>query len=53
MPVFKVTDPQTGRTLKLTGDSQPTEQELNQIFSSTGGQGGIDANRNLPSTNVS
>jgi len=53
MPVFKVTDPQTGRTLKLTGDSPPTEQELNQIFSSTGGQGGIDANRNLPSTNVS
>ncbi len=33
MPVFLVTDPQSGRKVKLTGDSAPTEQELNEIFS--------------------
>ena len=33
MPTFIVTDPQTGRKVKLTGDSPPTEQELNDIFS--------------------
>ena len=33
MPTYQVTDPQTGKTLKLTGDSPPTEQELEQIFS--------------------
>lgn len=33
MPVYNVTDPQTGRKLRLTGDSPPTEQELEQIFS--------------------
>lgn len=33
MPNYKVTDPKTGVTLTLTGDSPPTEQELNQIFS--------------------
>lgn len=33
MPVFLVTDPQTGQKVKLTGDSPPTEQELNSIFS--------------------
>lgn len=32
MPTFIVTDPQTGRKVKLTGDSAPTEQELNAIF---------------------
>jgi hypothetical protein len=34
MPKYKVTDPTTGRTVSLTGDSPPTEQELEQIFSS-------------------
>jgi hypothetical protein len=34
MPTYKVTDPQTGRTVKLTGDSPPTESELNDIFAS-------------------
>lgn len=33
MPTYKVTDPSTGRTLRLTGDSPPTEEELNSIFS--------------------
>jgi len=32
MPTYKVTDPSTGKTLRLTGDSPPSETELNQIF---------------------
>ena len=36
MPTYKVTDPASGKTIKLTGDSPPTEAELNQIFSSDG-----------------
>ena len=32
MPTFQVTDPTTGVSLQLTGDSPPTEQELEQIF---------------------
>lgn len=32
MPVYEVTDPETGLTLELTGDSPPTEQELEQLF---------------------
>jgi hypothetical protein len=32
MPVYKVSDPVTGLTLKLTGDSPPTEEELTHIF---------------------
>lgn len=34
MPTYKVTDPATGRTLSLTGDSPPTEEELESIFQS-------------------
>lgn len=33
MPTFVVTDPNTGQKVKLTGDSPPSEQELEQIFS--------------------
>ncbi|MDZ4209881.1 MAG: hypothetical protein U1C56_01740 [Candidatus Curtissbacteria bacterium] len=33
MPNYKVTDPKTGRSLKLTGDAPPDEYELAQIFS--------------------
>lgn len=33
MPTFQVTDPNSGRTIRLTGDSPPTEQELESIFS--------------------
>ena len=36
MPTFKVTDPTTGQVLRLTGDSPPTEQELEQIFDPQG-----------------
>jgi hypothetical protein len=32
MPTFQVTDPNTGQTVRLTGDSPPSEQELEQIF---------------------
>lgn len=35
MGTWKVTDSKTGRTFKLTGDSPPTEQELENIFSQT------------------
>jgi hypothetical protein len=34
MAVYRVTDPTSGKTVKLTGDSPPTESELNEIFSS-------------------
>ncbi len=34
MATFIVTDPNTGKQLKLTGDSPPTEEELEQIFAS-------------------
>ena len=50
MPTYKVTDPETGQTLKLTGDSPPSEKELEQIFGSTRSspsQANIDANRFL------
>jgi len=33
MPTFRVTEPNSGRTIRLTGDSPPTQQELEQIFS--------------------
>lgn len=33
MPTYKITDPETGVTLKLTGDSPPTEQEMVDLFS--------------------
>jgi len=33
MPIYTVRDPQTGITLKLKGDSPPTERELEEIFS--------------------
>lgn len=34
MPTYTVKDPQTGKTVKLTGDSPPTEAELTEIFAS-------------------
>lgn len=33
MPSYIVTEPNTGKRLKLTGDVPPTEQELDKIFS--------------------
>lgn len=34
MPTYIVTDPTTNQELELTGDSPPTEEELEQIFAS-------------------
>lgn len=33
MPTYKVTDPKTGKVMRLTGDSPPSQQELEEIFS--------------------
>lgn len=32
MPTYRITDPNTGKTLKVTGDSPPTEAELGELF---------------------
>lgn len=32
MPTYTITDPQTGRTMRVTGDSPPTEAELESLF---------------------
>jgi hypothetical protein len=37
MSIYTVTDPTTNKTVELEGDSPPTEQELEQIFSQVGG----------------
>lgn len=36
MPTYKVTDPDSGVTLQLTGDSPPTEAELIELFAQYG-----------------
>ncbi len=36
MPTFKITDPTTKKTIKITGDTVPTEQEIDEIFSKYG-----------------
>lgn len=33
MPTFQITDPNSGRTLRVTGDSPPSQQEMEQLFS--------------------
>ena len=38
MPTYQVTDPASGRTLRLTGDSPPTDAELEQIFAEYGAE---------------
>ena len=42
METYKITDPTTGNTFNITGDSPPTEAELEQIFSETGETPEID-----------
>lgn len=32
MPTYQVTDPQSGRVLRLTGDTPPTDADLDEIF---------------------
>ena len=34
MPTYMVTDPNTGRKVKLTGDTPPTDADLDEIFAS-------------------
>lgn len=34
MPTYKITDKTTGKSIRITGDSPPTEQEIKEIFSS-------------------
>lgn len=46
MPAYEITDPQTGMTVELTGDSPPTEQELASIFASVG-QGSAPAQEEI------
>ena len=36
MPTYRIKDPTSGRTIRLTGDSPPTEQELEEVFKSVG-----------------
>lgn len=38
MPTYRIKDPSTGRTIRLTGDSPPTEQEIEGVFKSVGQQ---------------
>ena len=38
MPTYRINDPSTGRTIRLVGDSPPTEQELEEVFKSVGQQ---------------
>ncbi len=33
MPTYEITDPETGKKLRLTGDAPPSEQEIQQVFS--------------------
>lgn len=49
MASFTVTDPTTGKKVTLTGDSAPTEQELEQVFSAVG-DGSIRAETGLEKT---
>ena len=37
MPTYTITDPNSGRTLRVTGDSPPTEGELYKLFAVDGG----------------
>jgi tetratricopeptide (TPR) repeat protein len=50
MPTYKITDPNSGKTFRITGDSPPSEEELNNIFQSQGQQLGSSnvIPRNVP-----
>lgn len=47
MPTYRVTDPKTGKTLRVTGDSPPSAAELEQIFA-----GPMPAAASLPEESV-
>lgn len=46
MAKFKITDPNTGKTITLEGDSPPSEQELEQIFASQNSEPQKQQNQN-------
>lgn len=48
MPSYKITDNQTGRSFKVSGDSPPTEAEAAQIFADFYSANGGDAPSNNP-----
>lgn len=50
MPTYRVTDPNTGRTVKLEGDAPPTEQELDDIFKQLGSAPAADTGVAAPAT---
>ena len=50
MPTYRVTDPISGQTLRLTGDSPPAEQELNEIFSKVSPQNSQQPTPQQPQT---
>ena len=49
MPDYVITDPTTKRTVTLTGDSPPTEAELNDIFAKINAQPAAKAEAPKPS----
>lgn len=53
MPTYRVTDPNTGRTVKLEGDAPPTEQELDDIFKQLGSAPAADAGVAAPAAAAS
>lgn len=52
MPTYVVTDPASGRKVRLTGDSPPTDEDLDEIFSSLGGEQNAQSAANDPATNL-
>lgn len=48
MATYKITDPQSGKVMRVTGDSPPTEQELQQIFSKVSGRPNLQAQQPQP-----
>lgn len=52
MPTYQVTDPQTGRKVRLTGEQPPTEAQLQEIFASLS-QGSANNEPSLPQGDTS
>ncbi len=50
MPTYRITDPDSGQSFKITGDSPPSEQELNQIFAAR--KGASIGEKTLPSVST-
>lgn len=50
MPTYKITDPKTGRPVRLTGDAPPSEAELSQVFDSLHGSTQVASPAQQPSS---